>query len=140
MVGRSHRLHLRRRAGALAGLAITSASLALAGAATAAGPAAAQTRPAALHSCSLSGRYESLGPTYVETLKVNNTTCATGYAVVKAYNACRVHHGGVKGTCHSPVLGFTCLERRTNSPVQFIGAVSCTKGRAQVQFTYSQNT
>lgn len=90
--------------------------------------------------CSLAGKYTKLGPTYVESLQVSRTSCATGVSVIKAYNSCRLKAGGAKGYCRSKVLGFSCSEKRSSSGVQFIAKVRCTKGRAVVTFAYSQNT
>lgn len=95
----------------------------------------------AARNCSLAGRYTSLGPTYVERLSVSGTSCGTGYSVIKAYNRCRLRHGGVRGHCNSTVLGYRCSERRpVTSPVQFVASVHCTRSRAVINFAYSQNT
>lgn len=120
-------------AGAAAALAIPSLPLL--------GVASAQPLAHAAGGCSLVGKYQKLGPTYVEALSVSNTSCATGANVVKSYNKCRLKAGGAKGYCHSKVLGFSCSEKRpTSSPVQFIAKVKCASGRESVDFTYSENT
>jgi hypothetical protein len=105
-----------------------------------AGLALARVSPAAARSCSLTGDYNRLGATYVETLRVADTTCATGVATVKAYMRCRTRAGGVKGYCHARVNGFSCRERRTSGPVQFEASVTCTRSRESVDFAYSENT
>jgi hypothetical protein len=104
--------------------------------ATAAGqPVAHEAR-----ACSLAGKYYSLGPTYVEKLSVSHTSCATGVKVIRAYDACRLKAGGVKGRCTSKVLGFKCSERRSSSSVQFVASARCTKRQDVVRFSYSENT
>ncbi len=90
--------------------------------------------------CSLVGKYDKLGPTYVEQLKVSNTGCTTGVNVVKAYNQCRVKAGGAKGHCHSKILGYSCSENRTSSPTQFVAKAQCTSGHKVVTFVYTQFT
>jgi hypothetical protein len=93
----------------------------------------------AARACSLAGKYEHLGPTYVERLSVSGTSCSTGDKTVKGYNACRLKAGGAAGHCHSLVMGFRCSEKRTASPVQFVASVTCKKPRQEVSFTYSEN-
>jgi hypothetical protein len=107
---------------------------------TAAAVASPQPVARAAGRCSLASEYFKLGPTYAEKLNVSGTNCATGVNVIKAYNRCRLKSGGVKGYCHSKVLGFSCSERRQSSGVQFIAQARCTKGRTVVTFTYSENT
>jgi hypothetical protein len=91
-------------------------------------------------SCSLAGKYRSLGPTYVERLSVSRTSCSTGTKLIKSYNACRLRSGGAKGRCRSKVLGFRCSEKRSSSSVQFVATVHCTSGSKTVNFAYSENT
>jgi hypothetical protein len=119
--------------------ALTSAVV-LAAAAAPGARAAAYPHAHAAKACSLAGNYQSLGPTYVEQLNVQGVTCATGLKLVKAYYKCRVDAGGVKGRCHSKVLGFRCTERRSAGPVQFVASVRCSRGRAVVTHKYSENT
>jgi hypothetical protein len=91
--------------------------------------------------CSLATVGETLGPSYVEKLTVTHVSCTAGDSLVRAYNACRLRHGGLKGRCTTTVSGYACVERRySGSPDQFIAAVTCTKGRDAVDFTYSENT
>jgi hypothetical protein len=106
---------------------------------TTAAVASAQPSARAASVCSLGSKYNKLGPTYVEQLKVSNTNCATGVNVIKAYNQCRLKAGGVKGYCHARVLGFSCSEKRYAGPIQFIGRAQCTSGRKNVTFSYSEN-
>jgi hypothetical protein len=110
---------------------------------TAAAAAGAATAPvaSATGGCTLGNKGRTLGPTYVTQLSVSHTSCATGMKVIRAYNHCRLASGGVKGYCRSKVLGFRCSEHRPqSSSIQFIAKVRCTKGRAVVTFTYSENT
>ena len=120
---------------------LASAPLAAAAiAASAAAPATARTLPQRSVRCNISRVWHKLGPTYVETLTVSGTSCANGETTVRAYDACRRAHGGVRGHCTSAVNGFRCREQRYNSPIQFTAKVSCTRPRASVGFAYSENT
>lgn len=123
---------MRTATSMLAGLAVTAAITA--GPALAGGPHAGAAR-----TCSLAGRYQRLGPSYVETLEVRGVACKTGERVVSAYYRCRLRSGGLAGHCHNRVLGFACRERRSGIPVQFDARVTCTRGRAMVVHRYTQN-
>lgn len=81
-----------------------------------------------------------MGPTYVTSLSVTGVSCATGKQVVRAYYKCRVRSGGVKGYCHSKVLGYACSEKRSGISVQFDAKVNCVNGSRRVYHTYTQNT
>lgn len=120
-------------------LALSVAALASAAVVPAHGAAASPTAHAS-RSCSLAGSYRSLGPTYVTSLSVRNTSCATGKRVVRAYYRCRIASGGRRGRCHHRVLGFRCSERRSSSPVQFDARVTCSSGSRRVTHVYTQNT
>jgi hypothetical protein len=128
------------------GLALLVAAVMVAGSLLLSASAGARVRatavaPAASASCSLAKVGEKLGPSYVEKLRVTNVSCGSGDSLVKAYNSCRLKHGGVKGRCTAKVDGYRCVEKRyTGSPDQFIAAVTCTKSRDAVDFTYSENT
>lgn len=114
-------------AGALAALAVAPA--------TDARPVASAAK-----ACGIRGVQRSLGPSYVTSLSVRGTSCATGKRVVRAYYRCRVRSGGVRGRCHRRVLGFRCSERRAGIPIQFDATVTCRRGRARVYHAYTQNT
>jgi hypothetical protein len=106
-----------------------------------AAPAASGSPSAhAARSCNLAGKYQSLGPTYVETLDVRGVSCAAGERLVKAYYRCRVSAAGRSGHCRHAVLGYRCHERRSGISTQFVARVSCTRGRKAVTHRYSQNT
>jgi hypothetical protein len=107
---------------------------------TTAAMASAQPVAHAATTCHVGSQYNKLGPTYVESLHVSRTSCATGMNVIRAYNSCRLKAGGRKGYCHTKVFGFSCSEHRSQSPTQFIASARCTKGRAVVTFTYTENT
>lgn len=120
-------------------LALTTAVMAVA---AMAGPAPAATPQAvAAGACKTPADGHGWGPTYVTSLSVAGATCAQGAALVKAYYACRIHHGGKKGTCKSAVLGFHCTEKRGDAiPTQFDAKVTCTKGAKRIDHTYTQFT
>jgi hypothetical protein len=101
-------------------------------------PATASQGAHAAASCHLSASEQRhLGATYVTSLSVRHTSCASGKAVVRAFHACARRHG-VRGRCTSPVLGYHCSEKRSGIPTQFTGKVTCTRGRASVVHTYTQ--
>jgi hypothetical protein len=107
--------------------------------AVAAGSAGASTGRAVR--CAIPGNGEHLGPTYLNALSVSNTTCTTGLAVVRAYHACQLAHGGVKAKCSSPVDRFSCSEQRGPSiPTEFYSTVSCRDSSKRVHYKYSQFT
>ena len=103
----------------------------------------AQGRSAVAHlarSCSLHGREQSLGPTYVTRVSVSGVSCHDAYGLVHAYYRCRVHHGGVTGHCGG-VDGFRCSEHRyAKIPTQYEASVTCTRGREAVKHNYTQFT
>jgi hypothetical protein len=90
--------------------------------------------------CNLSGKYRSLGPTYVEKLSVSGVSCTTGANLIKSYNKCRLQHGGSKGSCRSKINGFSFSEKRQWSSIEFIAVVTAKNGRETVNFTYTENT
>ena len=134
---------------ALGGVALVLATASLVGvavtdAATArpptAGIVASAHAAASTTTCDVRHDGRSLGPTYVTSLKVQHVSCATGIAVVRAYYRCRVHAGGVRGACHSLVLGYRCHEQRQGIAIQFDAKVTCTRGTRKVVHTYVQDT
>ena len=133
--GRWQAPRLGRLLAGLAGLALIAATLGPAGARVAGASARTTSCMSALAKV---GR--SLGPTYVERLTVAGTSCAGGETLVRAYNRCRIDSGGLKGRCSATVDGYRCRETRQGSPDQFLAAVSCTRARDAVHFTYSENT
>jgi hypothetical protein len=130
----------RKRLFSRAGRFATGALLAVS-AASAAAPATARPLASTAAACSITGKQENQGPTYLTSLSVSGgANCATGLSVVRAYYRCRVHAGGVKGYCHSSVLGFRCSEKRTGISIQFDSRVTCARGRQRVYHTYTQDT
>jgi hypothetical protein len=107
----------------------------LATAAVAAIPASASAA-----TCKLPSDGKGFGPTYLLSLKTTKASCTTGKAVVKAFHACATANSP-KGRCTKKVKGFSCTERRGAAiPTQFDAKTTCTKGRAKVEFTYTQFT
>lgn len=90
--------------------------------------------------CNIRGSEQAMGPSYVTSLKVTRTNCATGKKLVKAYYRCRVRNGGVTGKCRSKVMGYSCRETRSGISVQFNATVTCRAGSRTVVHTYTQNT
>ena len=124
------------QAGRFAAVALLTAS-----AASAAAPATGRPLASVAAACNITGKQENQGPTYLTSLSVSGgASCATGLSVVRAYYRCRVHAGGVKGYCHSSVLGFRCSEKRTGISIQFDARVTCTRGHQRVYHTYTQDT
>jgi hypothetical protein len=91
-------------------------------------------------SCKLPSDGKGFGPTYLLSLKTKKTSCTKAKAVVKAFHACATRHSA-KGRCAKKVLGYACTERRGAAiPTQFDAKTSCHKGKAKVDFTYTQFT
>jgi hypothetical protein len=110
----------------------------------AAGIAALAFAPAgsAATKCSVKGKEQKLGTTYVTTLKVTGVSCATGESVVKAFHACR-HKKGAAGRCATKVKGFSCTEKRPaalKGPISYDADVTCKNGAKRVVHHYQQNT
>jgi hypothetical protein len=101
---------------------------------------AATPSSAALKRCDITRDQRKLGPTYVTSLSVAGVSCAGGKRVVRAYYRCRKANGGIKGTCHSRVLGYTCSEKRAGIRTQFSAKVTCRNGARRVTHTYTQFT
>jgi hypothetical protein len=107
----------------------------LATAAVAAIPASASAA-----TCKLPPDGKGFGPTYLLSLKTTKTSCTKGKAVVKAFHACATAKSP-KGHCAKKVLRYTCTERRGAAiPTQFDAKTSCRRGKAKVDFTYTQFT
>jgi hypothetical protein len=119
----------------MARLCFVSALLALVVAAAGAAPAQASYR-----SCNISGRQTTFGPSYVTSLAVRHTSCATGKRVVRAFHRCRKANGGKTGHCRHRVLHYRCTEQRGYGHGQFTGKVTCTRGSRRVRHTYTQFT
>jgi hypothetical protein len=79
--------------------------------------------------------------TYVQELKVRNTSCGKGWKVVKAFHECRKENGGKDGRCKSPVLGYSCDEgKRTGvKGVRYSANVVCKKGSKKVKHLYDMS-
>lgn len=112
---------------------------ALAAAALAA-TALAPSASAATRNCDVQRDAGSYGVTYVTSLKVTGTSCASGKKLIRAFNRCRKASGGIKGRCNRTVLGYRCRESRTAIKTQFSSKVTCRNGTRRVVFTYTQNT
>jgi hypothetical protein len=119
-------------------------ALAVAGCALAAGTGGAaqpNAHTSATKSCDIRSVGRKLGTTYVTSLKVEHVSCAKAQRVVKAFNACRRAHGGVKGHCTSRVLGYRCTETRGDSiPTQYSSKARCKDASRIVRFAYTQYT
>lgn len=99
---------------------------------------AAQAEPAASvsASCSIKGNFPPAS--YVTSISGTRVACSKARKVVKAYHACR---GKKAGKCSRKVLGFKCREgkRQTVPGVQYSARVACSKGKAKVNSSYTQN-
>ncbi len=92
--------------------------------------------------CSVKGKEQKLGTTYVTTLKVTGVSCASGESVVKAFHACR-HKRGAAGRCSAKVKGYACSEKRPaalKGPISYDADVTCKNGARRVVHHYQQNT
>jgi hypothetical protein len=99
------------------------------------------TSSAALSTCDINGKQQSLGASYVTSIQVADVDCGEAQKVVVAYHHCRQQNGGAGGTCKTAVLGFTCTEgQRQEVPgVQFNATEDCRQGSAEVKSSYTQN-
>jgi hypothetical protein len=97
---------------------------------------------AATRSCNVQRDSDKYGPSYITSLKVTNTSCATGKKVVRAFHRCRHSHGGVKGRCpkSTSILGYHCTETRSSIATQLTGKVTCRRGTRRVVHTYTEFT
>ena len=117
--------------------------LAAAACLAAAAPVAAATARPATQTAHASAtckppHYPGLG--YFTTLHVAHVSCATGRRVTLAHYRCRTKHG-IRGYCHSRVLGYRCVEGHRNViPTEFDARVTCTSGSRKVIYTYAQDT
>ena len=96
----------------------------------------------AASTCSVKGKEQKLGTTYVTTLKVTGVSCSAGEGVVKAFNACR-HKKGAAGRCATKVRKYSCSEKRPaalKGPISYDADVTCKNGARRVLFHYQQNT
>jgi hypothetical protein len=123
-------------------------ALALAAAATGCGgggggdnSGSTSTSAAALRSCNINGKQQSLGASYVTSIQVAGVDCGQAQKVVVAYHHCRQQNGGAGGTCNTAVMGFTCTEgpRQEVPGVQFNATADCHKGGAEIKSSYTQN-
>jgi hypothetical protein len=124
--------------GALALAGLTIALLVPSGSAS---PIAHQ---ASFSPCDISGQQQSLGASYVTSLKVQGVSCAKGEKVIRAYHQCRHQSGGPAGTCGATLLGFKCKDgKRTGVPnVQYNATAKCHKASnasKRVKSRYTQN-
>lgn len=103
--------------------------------------AVAQPTAEAASSCNISGKEESLGPTYVTYIGVSGgASCKQAEKLVRSFYQCRIKHGGVTGRC-SGVEGFHCTEDRyAKIAVQYDSHVQCTRGRERIRHDYTQFT
>jgi len=122
-----------------AALLTTVAALSVLGLAPTGAPAAPRAHAAG--ACAIRGKEQSLGPTYVTYVEVRGgASCSFALRLVKAYDQCRLKHGGVKGSC-SGVYGFRCSENRyLKIVVQYDASVTCTRGSQRVFHKYTQFT
>jgi hypothetical protein len=119
-------------------LALLPLALTTAGGAVASSPGA---QAHAAKGCSLSSKEQKngLGASYVTSLNVSGTSCATGKAVVRAYHACRRAHGW-KGKCGHKVKHYRCSRRILDSTsFQYDAKVTCKRGSKRVVHTYTEN-
>jgi hypothetical protein len=109
------------------------------------GSASPTAHTASFSDCDISGKQQSLGASYVTSLKVQGVSCTKGEKVIKAYHQCRHANGGPDGTCSSKVLGFKCKDgtRQGVPDVQYNATAKChkvTDPDKRIKSTYTQNT
>jgi len=107
--------------------------------------AAPVAHTSAFSACDISGKQQSLGASYVTSLKVQGVSCTKAEKVITAYHRCRHQSGGPAGHCSSTVLGFRCKDgKRTGVPnVQYDATAKCrkvTNSAKRIKSRYTQNT
>jgi hypothetical protein len=117
----------------------------VAGLAAQGGAASPVARSAAFTPCDISGKQQSLGASYVTSLKVQGVSCTKAEKVITAYHQCRHQSGGPAGNCSKTVLGFKCEDgKRTGVPnVQYDATAKCHKvsnASKRIKSRYTQNT
>ncbi|MCK9250466.1 MAG: hypothetical protein M0P31_16010 [Solirubrobacteraceae bacterium] len=97
----------------------------------------ASAAPADAASCRYSAKEgRAMGPSYVTSIQVTRTSCATGKKVVKAFHKCR---GSQTGRCRKAVVRYRCTERRGKTlRGQFSSKVTCKRGKARVVHTFTE--
>jgi hypothetical protein len=110
-----------------------------------AGGASPVAHAATFTACDISGQQQSLGASYVTSLKVQGVGCTKGKKVIRAYHQCRHHAGGPAGTCGRTLFGFKCHDgKRTGVPnVQYNATAKCHKvanSAKRIKSSYTQNT
>lgn len=114
------------RAGRVTVVMLVSTGAVASGGLVSASTAAAHGRAAHVASACGVGSGLGYGYTYLTSLSVTHTGCATGRSVAKK---------------HGHVSGWHCSTKRlATSPVQYQARVTCTSGKRRVVWTYSQNT
>jgi hypothetical protein len=126
---------------AFAVLALTLFATLVPGCGGGGGDSSGSTSTAALSSCNINGKQQSLGASYVTSIEAAGVSCGQAEKVVLAYHRCRQQNGGAGGTCSSAVLGFNCTESQRQSVpgVQFNAIAECRKAGAEIKSSYTQN-
>jgi hypothetical protein len=117
----------------------------IAGLVAQAGAASPVAGAASFSPCDISGKQQSLGASYVTSLKVQGVSCTKAEKVITAYHQCRHQSGGPAGNCSKAVLGFSCKDgERTGVPnVQYDATDKCRKTSdpsKRIKSAYTQNT
>jgi hypothetical protein len=79
--------------------------------------------------------------TYIQQLKVRNTSCGKGWKLLKAFHECRKENGGKDGRCKSQVLGYNCDEGKRSGVkgVRYSATVVCKNGSKKVKHLYDMS-
>jgi hypothetical protein len=79
--------------------------------------------------------------TYIQQLKVKNTSCGKGWKVVRAFHDCRKENGGRDGRCKSRVKGYKCDEGKRSGVkgVRYSATVVCKDGAKKVKHLYDMS-
>jgi len=118
-------MSIMRAGWATVAVLISTGTVACAGLSSAALASAHGPVAHAAGSCSV-GSGRGYGYTYLDTLSVTRTSCATGKSVAKK---------------HGHVTGWHCSTKRlATSAVQYQSRVSCSSGARRVVWTFTQNT
>jgi hypothetical protein len=131
------------KAGFKATLAASLCALAIGGATTATAGVDATGEPQAKRAdCKITlALARSTYATYIQQLKVRNTSCGKGWKLLKAFHECRKENGGKDGRCKSRVRGYNCDEGKRSGVqgVRYSATVVCKDGSKKVTHLYDMS-
>jgi hypothetical protein len=71
------------------------------------------------------------------SLKVTKANCSKAKVIATGFHSCRTKTGP-SGRCVKKVSGFACQEKRTSTPANITGSVTCKRKKVVVKIAYAQ--